>query len=187
MYIFIFHNTFVGLMSLVNDILALTLLLHLQPHLSHYVFVNILLKSFSCDSFSPILSKMLVSNCLILQVFYQSPVTSVKTSPRTTVTPLNPPMPAQQTNVSGDFFAFYLVNMHKPFFCTKGKSFLLQLCLPACRAALPTNLAQLMWDTWGSAWSCTLFLKADIFSPKVLMGFPVSVGQVLVQELYFTL
>ena len=51
------------------------ILLYLQSHLSHDVLVNILLKTFSCDSFCHILSKTLVSNCLILQVFYQSPVT----------------------------------------------------------------------------------------------------------------
>lgn len=75
MYILIFHNKIMGLMSLVNDILTLKILLCLQPHLSHGVLVNILLKSFSCDSFSGILSKILVSSCLILQVFYQSLVT----------------------------------------------------------------------------------------------------------------
>lgn len=40
-------------------------------------------------------------------------------------------------------------------------------------------------DTWGSAWSCTWFLKTQNLT-KLLMGFPILVSQVLVWELYFT-
>lgn len=75
MYIFTFYNTSMGLLSLDNDILTLMILLYLQPHLRHDVVINILLKSFSCDSFSRILSKTSVSNCLILQVFHQISLT----------------------------------------------------------------------------------------------------------------
>lgn len=50
-----------------------------------------------------------------LSVFYQSPVTQYKTSLYTTIMPLTP-MPAQQTNASGDFFAFYPVDLNNPFF-----------------------------------------------------------------------
>jgi len=40
-----------GLLLLLDDVLTLVILLYLQPHLSHDVLVNILLKSCSCDSF----------------------------------------------------------------------------------------------------------------------------------------
>lgn len=58
--IFIFHNTFMILMSLLNGIVTLVLILHLQPHLSHDVPVNTLLKFFGYDSFSHLFSKMMV-------------------------------------------------------------------------------------------------------------------------------
>lgn len=49
---------------------------------------------------------------------------------------------ASPVNALRDFFAFYLLVAHIPFFCSEDEPFLLQLCLSACSAAVPKTLTQ---------------------------------------------
>lgn len=88
-HIFIFHNTLM-IMSLLNGIVTLVLILHLQPHLSHDVPVNTFLKFFGYYSFSRIFSKMVVSSCLIFQVFSRTLSPSFRTFLRMITMPLKP-------------------------------------------------------------------------------------------------
>lgn len=117
-HIFIFHNTFM-IMSLLNDIVTLVLILHLQPHLSHDVPVNTLLKFFSYESFSHIFSKIMVSSCLIFQVFSRTLSPSFKTFSHMIMMPLKL-LPAQQTNASGDFLCFLRIWHAQAFIINQG-------------------------------------------------------------------